>query len=112
MPVRGPWDEEDEDRTPYNVSGEALPPRPDVVRGADVGEEEVARGVGAAGHGIASRPERDAAAGPTGPPRRVPVDKLDGPRIRISHPYGDGSFLKDCSDDAGSPAAGLGPMTT
>jgi hypothetical protein len=39
---RRPWDEEDEDKTPYGVSGEALPPRPDVVGDADM-EDRFAR---------------------------------------------------------------------
>jgi len=42
MPIRRPWDEEDEDKTPYGVSGEALPPRPDVVGDADL-EDRLAR---------------------------------------------------------------------
>lgn len=40
MPAhRRPWDEEDEDATPYGVSGEALPVRKDAARELDVGEE-------------------------------------------------------------------------
>ena len=42
MPARPRWDEEDEDKTPYGVSGEALPPRPDVVGDADL-EDRLAR---------------------------------------------------------------------
>ncbi|HEY2784442.1 MAG TPA: hypothetical protein VGJ05_05650 [Fimbriiglobus sp.] len=38
-----PWDEEEEDATPYEVSGEALPSRKDAVRDMDVGDEVVAR---------------------------------------------------------------------
>jgi hypothetical protein len=37
------WDDEDEDKTPYGVSGEALPPRPDVVGDAEVSEAIVRR---------------------------------------------------------------------
>src|SRR5262245_44684117 len=44
MPApRKPWDEEDEDKTPYGVSGEPLPPRPDVVGDADLDDRYAKR---------------------------------------------------------------------
>jgi hypothetical protein len=40
---RKPWDEDDEDKTPYGVSGEPLPPRPDVANDVELGDEIVAK---------------------------------------------------------------------